>query len=144
MNTVYPELVAHGTAVKTNDYVLMDANGESAGCSWSISPYVDESRAMTLILAFSRIDANADDVDGVYNLYYATLDGSLTIQTIELNTEADLDGCAINKYEKITIIIPASDVHADSYYYFRWILSEAAREVNLMKVSVIYYIKRDI
>ena len=145
INTVYPELyaLAGSGSEKVNDYVIMNADNEGVGCTWSLSPYIDDSRPIYIMLSFNRVTVDVNTVDGVYNLSYADLDGG-ALTGIEIGTEQDCPGGDADKYETATITVPATDVHANSYYKFSWVLKEAARDVRMVKISIIYFMKRSV
>ena len=145
INTVFPELFAlsGSGSTKVNDYIVMNAAAESGGFTFDLTPYIDDSRDIIIMFSFKRVTADAGTVGGLFNIGYASLDGG-TIAGIAVDVVLDCPGGDANQYETASYTLDSADVHANSHYLGWWTLNEAAREVHLVRVSLIYYTKRSV
>jgi len=144
INTVYLRIIPSTGATETVDGVRLDAVNEIAVVYWYTPPNLDISRVIDIYFQFLRADGAGDTITIKKSLSGKIADGGTDTVT-QWSVVADTlpaSATATEQVKKLTLT--AANNFANYKYTFAVTMDEAARNIVVRSIAIIYFIKRTI
>ena len=144
--TVNPHIFGLVGATFGNIGMNLDAVGELAVAGFYIDENIDEERPMLITFVWQRNDVNNDTITAKYSLSATATDGSEVTQWVNagggLGDAIVLDACAVSEYEKYELVVAGNDFTGGDVCQARLHMNEAGRDIDVVSISVKYFLKR--